>query len=291
MKNIYAVFYKTIFYIIGNLPSSILYKFSDILSFVVQYIIKYRVNLVEKNLETSNLDLTKKEIIQIKKNFYKHFCDLTLEIIKLDFLNEREIKKRFSIRNKEITNKFFKKNKSAILMVSHYGGYEWCAALGYFLNHDITAIYTPLKNKALEKVIYESRTKHNMKLISRYNAISEIANLQNNNNIFIYGMVADQSPQIRSKNYWTNFLGVHVPVFTGSERLAKKHNIPVVFGKINKPRRGKYEMEIKLIAENPNDFKDFEITEKYLRLVEEQIKDNPSHYLWTHNRFKHKKSI
>lgn len=291
MKNIYVVFYKSILYIIGNLPYPILYIFSDILSFFVQYIFKYRVNLVKKNLQTSNLDLTQKEIILTKKNFYKHFCDLTLEIIKLDFMKESEIKDRFSIKNKEITNEFFKKNKSVILMVSHYGGYEWCAALGYYLNHDITAVYTPLKNKALEKVIYESRTKHNLKLISRYNAISEIATFQKNNNIFIYGMVADQSPQIRSKNYWTNFLGVHVPVFTGSERLAKKHNIPVVFGKINKPSRGKYEMEMQLIAEKPNDFKDFEITEKYLKLVEEQINDNPSYYLWTHNRFKHKKSI
>jgi len=291
LKNIYVIFYKSIIYIIGNLPSPILYILSDILSFFVQYIFKYRVNLVKKNLQTSNLDLTQKEIILTKKNFYKHFCDLTLEIIKLDFMKESEIKERFSIKNKKITNEFFKKNKSVILMVSHYGGYEWCAALGYYLNHDITAVYTPLKNKALEKVIYESRTKHNLKLISRYNAISEIATFQKNNNIFIYGMVADQSPQIRSKNYWTNFLGVHVPVFTGSERLAKKHNIPVVFGKINKPSRGKYEMEMQLIAEKPNDFKDFEITEKYLKLVEEQINDNPSYYLWTHNRFKHKKSI
>ena len=33
-------------------------------------------------------------------------------------------------------------------------------------------------------------------------------------------MAADQSAQIRSITYWKEFLGIKVPVFTGSERLA-----------------------------------------------------------------------
>ena len=35
---------------------------------------------------------------------------------------------------------------------------------------------------------------------------------------------------------------------------------------------------------------DFEITEKYLRLVENQIHEDPNYYFWTHNRFKHRKN-
>jgi len=53
-------------------------------------------------------------------------------------------------------------------------------------------------------------------------------------NFFLYGMAADQSAQIRSITYWKEFLGVKVPVFTGSERIAKQHDIPVVFGKVVK---------------------------------------------------------
>ena len=46
----------------------------------------------------------------------------------------------------------------------------------------------------------------------------------------------------------------------------------------------------KLIAEKPLKLKDKEITEIYKKMVENQIKSNPSYYFWTHRRFKHEKS-
>ena len=72
--------------------------------------------------------------------------------------------------------------------------------------------------------------------------------------------------------------------------MAKKLNIPVVFGEMNKIKRGKYQMEFKLITDNPLKLKDKEITEIYKKMVENQIKTNPSFYFWTHRRFKHEKS-
>ena len=129
-----------------------------------------------------------------------------------------------------------------------------------------------------------------MKLISRYNALNDIRDLEKSGSNYMYGFMADQSPQIRKINYWTKFLGVEVPAFTGAERMAKELNIPVVFAKMSKLSRGKYEMRLELIAENPNEFKDFEITEKYLRLVDKQIHEKPDYYFWTHNRFKHRKN-
>ena len=36
------------------------------------------------------------------------------------------------------------------------------------------------------------------------------------------------------------------------------------------------------------DFKDYEITDKFLKLVEKQIHEAPEYYLWTHKRWKHR---
>ena len=49
-------------------------------------------------------------------------------------------------------------------------------------------------------------------------------------------------------------------------------------------------MEFKLISDNPLTLKDKEITEIYKKMVENQIKSNPSFYFWTHRIFKHEKS-
>ena len=278
------------FLIIGLLPFKLMYLLSDFLSFILLRVVKYRVDVVRYNLKSSNLKLTEKEIKKLIKNFYSHFCDIYLEMIKLDRMNKIDVEKRLKVLNPEIANKYLKEDKSVILLVSHYGGYEWCTALDYFFEYKVAAIYTPLKDKELENLTIKSRARHGMKLISRYNALNDIRDLEKSGCNYMYGFMADQSPQIRKINYWTKFLGVEVPAFTGAERMAKELNIPVVFAKMSKLSRGKYQMRLELIAENPNEFKDFEITEKYLRLVEKQIHEKPDYYFWTHNRFKHRKN-
>ena len=290
MKKIKLFLVKFLFFIIGNLPFSIIYLISNFLSFVVHNVVGYRVTVVENNLKSSNLNLSQSQIKSLKNKFYSHFCDIYLEMIKLDCLTKKQIEDRFKVLNPEIANNFFSKGKSVILMVSHYGGYEWCTTLNNYFEHQVAAIYTPLKDKELEKLTLKSRKKHGIELISRYNALDKIRNLENSGIKYMYGFVADQSPQIRKINYWSKFLGVEVPVFTGAERMAKELNIPVIFAKMSKIDRGQYEMKLELITENPNSVKDFGITEKYLRLVENQIHENPDFYFWTHNRFKHRKT-
>ncbi|MNY58217.1 lipid A biosynthesis lauroyl acyltransferase [compost metagenome] len=70
--------------------------------------------------------------------------------------------------------------------------------------------------------------------------------------------------------------------------LAKKYDLSVIMVKVKKVKRGYYEATFLTIADNPNDFENFEITEKYLKEVEKQIYECPEYYLWTHKRWKHK---
>ena len=47
-------------------------------------------------------------------------------------------------------------------------------------------------------------------------------------------------------------------------------------------------ISFKASGEFPNDFENYKITDKYISMVEKQIRDKPEYYFWTHNRFKHK---
>ena len=86
-------------------------------------------------------------------------------------------------------------------------------------------------------------------------------------------------------------MGVEVPVFTGAERIAKQFDIPVVFCDIQKKRRGYYEATFVLITEKPTTTTAHEITDTFTQLLEQQIRKAPHNYLWTHNRFKHAKTV
>ena len=290
MKFIKYVFIKSLFKLISLLPFPLIYLISDFVAFTLKNIIRYRKSIVYQNIKKTNLNLSKKQISSIVNEFYTHFSDVFLEMIKLDQMSKKQIAKKFVLKNKELIDGYYKENKSVILMASHYGGFEWCTTLDYFFKHKVAAIYTPLKDKVFNSIVYKSRSKHGIKLVPRTDSVNEIIKLEKTNKNFIYGLAADQSPQIRTINYWTNFLGVETLFFTGSERLAKELNIPVVFGEMKKIKRGKYQMEFKLIADNPLELKDKEITEIYKKMVENQIKTNPSYYFWTHRRFKHEKS-
>ena len=84
-------------------------------------------------------------------------------------------------------------------------------------------------------------------------------------------------------------MGIEVPVHTGAEMLSKKYDMNVVFLKTKKVKRGYYEATMEVLAENTKDIPDYEITDQFLKLVEQQIYEAPEYYLWTHKRWKHKR--
>ena len=70
---------------------------------------------------------------------------------------------------------------------------------------------------------------------------------------------------------------------------AKKYNIPVLYYEVNKVKRGFYEVTFRHITDTPNDTQHGEIVEKYVRMLEQTIKQQPEYWLWSHRRWKHKR--
>ena len=105
------------------------------------------------------------------------------------------------------------------------------------------------------------------------------------NSIFI--MASDQSPSNIKKAIWVKFLGRDTAFLQGPEVYAKKHDLPVVFVDIQRVKRGYYELEMKLITENPLELPEGEITQRYASMLEEAIRNKPENWLWSHRRWKH----
>ena len=58
-------------------------------------------------------------------------------------------------------------------------------------------------------------------------------------------------------------------------------------GNIYKLKRGHYKYEFELLTKDANTLPEGELTRKYIKCVEENIRLNPSNYLWSHRRWKH----
>jgi KDO2-lipid IV(A) lauroyltransferase len=103
-------------------------------------------------------------------------------------------------------------------------------------------------------------------------------------------IAADQTPTRAEINYWSRFLNQDTPFYMGVEKLARSLDFAVVFMDIKRTARGNYRGDIQLITHEPNKTADFEITEKYIRLLEESINRQPDNWLWSHKRWKFHRS-
>jgi KDO2-lipid IV(A) lauroyltransferase len=291
MQFIAYILIYPILWLISILPFRLLYAFSDVLYLFVYKIFGYRKSTVQNNLKLVFPDKSQKEISEITGKFYHHLCDMIVEAIKSLTISKSEMQKRYKFPNVELINELEEKQRSIILMCAHYGSWEWIFILQTYVKHKGYAVYKRLANKYFDRLVKRIRAKYNSHLITTKETLKVLGECKRNGELTINGFVSDQSPKANKAFHWNEFMGIKVPMYTGAEMLAKKLDMTVVFFSVKRIKRGYYETTFKTIAENPNDFKDYEITDLFFKLVEEQIRNEPQYYLWTHKRWKHRNKV
>jgi KDO2-lipid IV(A) lauroyltransferase len=286
---VYIILYPLI-WIISKSSFRLIYLFSDFLYLILYHVISYRKKLVRKNLALALPEKTFLERKIIEKKYYKHLSDLFLESFKSLNISEVDIKKRYSFKNIELLDELYKKKKNIILMGGHYASWEWFFIIDRLTDYRINAIYKKLSNKYFDSLIKKIRSKYNGNLISTKNTFKEILKNTKLKGLNIYGFASDQSPKKNKATYWNNFLNNFVPFHTGAEIIAKKYDMAVVYMNVEKVKRGYYLASFELITDKPKKYKNFKITEDFIKLLENQIFKAPEYYTWTHNRFKHRKT-
>lgn len=284
------VFYLSypIVWLFSKLPFRILYIISDGIYFLFFYVISYRKKVVLDNLKLAYPSATEKELKKIQKSFFGHFVDTLIEAIKAITISENSIKRRYTYKNIELIDKLYDEGRSIILTGSHYGNWEWVVGMPLSAKIDCYTSYTKIQNKNFEDLIKNSRSKFGMTCLKSSEIIKGIVKNVKQERQGLYLLVGDQSPMLQKNQYWTEFLNVKVPVFTGAEMISKKFDFAVVNMNTTKIKRGYYESEFELITDTPKDMATNEITNAYLRLTEKHIHTKPEYYLWSHKRFKHK---
>lgn len=287
---IYILVYPLL-WLISILPFRLLYLFSDFVYCIVYYVIGYRKKTVRENIALALPHLSAKERYIIEKKSYHHLCDMFLEMIKTMTISRDEIDKRFFFTNLDVYNELEKKQKSVALMCAHYASYEWVISMNHHITYKGFGIYKKIANPYFDKLVRKIRSRFKATLITTKETIPTI--IQNNKNhiLGIYGFASDQSPKADSAFHWKKFMGIEVPVHTGAEMLAKRYNMNIVFLKVKKVKRGYYEATLEILSENPVEVPNYEITDRFLELVEKEIYEAPEFYLWTHKRWKHKRDV
>ncbi|MEN9338932.1 MAG: hypothetical protein RIQ62_244 [Bacteroidota bacterium] len=273
-------------YLISLLPLWILYVISDGLYWILYVMLGYRKAVVLENLTRSFPEKEKSEIDQITKAYYHNLCDSIVETIKLMSISKQELSKRISC-NWEVFGSMTTQNRNGQAFMSHQFNWEWATVIcNWHVPRRFTGIYMPLTNAVFDRLLYTIRSRAGMKLIRVHDMQRDMASLQSDE--LLWGFIADQNPSDPKRVSWNDFMNQKTAFFKGPEFVARRYNNLVYFGEIVKIKRGYYEIKMKLAFEQPRDTKEGEITEAYVRFLEDSIKRQPANWVWSHRRWKHK---
>lgn len=274
-------------YLLAWLPLPALLLLSDLLWPVAYYAIRYRRNVTQENLQRCFPNMGEKERNKIERKYYRHMCDLMAEAIWNLRATPRQILRHYKVINRELVNKYFEDGQSVILMSAHYNNWEFMVSSlnMQFLHHGV-GVGKPLDNKSFGRLLNKRRTRFGTEVVDQTNVRETMKYYDERQVPCAYMMLSDQSPSNPNKCRWTTFLGQETGFLYGAEHFARKYNYPVLLYDVQKARRGSYEITIHELATNPNRLEEGEITERYVRWLEETIGKSPAYWLWSHRRWK-----
>ncbi|KGE13186.1 lysophospholipid acyltransferase family protein [Sphingobacterium deserti] len=276
-------------YILSLLPFWLLYTLSDLLYYILFYLIQYRKRVVLENIRNSFPEKTAAEHMDIAKKFYRYLPDLVVEAVKMRSMTEADVKKRIELINQEEVDRHFRQGKGVIGVTAHYGNWELgIYRLSVMTQYPRLVIYKPLSNSDFNDVYNALRCRFGATMVPMKQILRHIVQLRHQPHISMF--VADQTPMYQDSDYYMNFLNQDTLVYTGTERIARLTKNPIVYCHIGrKEKRGYYYCKFTTLIENPDDYEPHEITLKHNLFTEEMIRKQPEYWLWSHRRWKRKR--
>ncbi|OFY61500.1 MAG: hypothetical protein A2V64_01095 [Bacteroidetes bacterium RBG_13_43_22] len=276
-------------WLVTLLPLRVLYISSDFLFLLLYYFPGYRRKVVAVNLKNSFPGKSEMELKIIEKKYYHHLCDLIIETLKLTHMSNKEQMKRMKLTNPEVLDKFYDEGRDVVVVVGHYGNWEWLNILPVYTKLRNVPLYKPLQNKYFDRFMLNLRSTNDCDPTAMSLVIREIIKNRSISRRALYGFMTDQTPPKGEIKFWINFLNQETPVYLGAEKIAIKYDMAIVFFNIQKIRRGYYTFTAETLFDHAAGLPEELITETHVRRLEEVICEKPEYWLWSHRRWKHKR--
>lgn len=274
-------------YLVSYLPFRALYLLSDLMFLLLYRVVGYRKTVVTANLERSFPDRSADEIRAIRRDFYRYFCDMSLETLKTLSISPRALNERFSRGDLSAFEHFHRKKQSVIIVMGHFGNWELAGAWFSQLSlHQLYVLYHPLRNPHFDRLLYRMRTRLGTRLYPMKSAFRGM--VRDKGELTATAFIADQTPS-PSNAYWMTFLNQDTAVFKGTETIARKLDYPVIYLSVVRVRRGQYRVDSELLAEHPRELPENALTELHTKRLEQDIVEHPETWLWSHRRWKHER--
>ena len=224
------------------------------------------------------------ELNSLRQDFYTQFSTTLAEMMYSAAYPEK-IKDRVTYEGFEEMNMLMRAGNNILLCGGHFYNWEWVGMnLANAFEFPIYGIYKPLSNKYFDDYFVKARSKLGVHMTSMRITKKTLADQTEKKSAGVYALASDQSPTYLKKAIWENFFGLRTPFYPGLEYFHQTYNLPVFFVSVQHPKKGFYHVKAKRIHPVEQS-----IMRPYAQLLEQEIRENPVSWLWSHNRWKHVK--
>jgi Kdo2-lipid IVA lauroyltransferase/acyltransferase len=276
--------------LVSRVPMVLLNRLADLLGWLAFRVFPYREHIVQENLSRAFPDLDRTRLRKVTRDYYDGFAQMFVELLKGATLPAAEFNRRVRILNLDKVREYLAHGQSVLLVAAHQCNWEWMLlGLSLELGYPLDAAYKPLVDSWAEREMKKLRSRFGCRLIPAKELLADI--IKRNKVVRAIAMVADQEPTTSEHKHWTRFLNRDTAFYMGPEEISRVTRFPVFFIEMRRTARGCYEMAFQPLATPQERLKPGELTERYVRLVEAQIRAAPADWPWSHKRWKLKKSV
>ena len=293
---------RGIIVLLSKLPLKFHYFMADFLAWFLRKVVKYRYSTVMINLSRSFPDKKYKELDRKAKDFYTHLGEIFAETIWFGGSSYERLRRNgiVVVTNPEVANEAFLSAPSMTVLSTHCGNWELLGGLlGYetesgekfvIREEDIQVVYKKLSSPVSDEVFRRNRVAPLEHVgieceIESSNILRQALRNKDSRKMYIYP--TDQAPYRKAgKHPIGEFMHQQTNVMLGSVGVACRLAHSVVYMKMKRVQRGRYEMTFIPICMNASEMAPEEIMRKYYDLLEEEINGTPHNWLWTHKRWK-----
>lgn len=271
-------------YLLGMLPMHLLAgSMGNLFYFVAYQLTKYRYNVVLQNLSRSFPHKRYGEIDEDAKGFYRRFSLLLVELIKLFSIRRDRLSNLVYVENPELLLTYHAEHRNMVGLLGHYGNWECLNVLAYKFPFPVNALYKPLRNPLMDKIVRKVRTRFGMHLIPAHEAVRYLLNSSGESQLTLF--IADQFPG-RENGEQVQFLNQSTRMFDGAEKLAKRTDAVVFYVELKRRNNYGWSVHFSLITDVINTWQKGEVTQHFNTRLQQTIEKDPSYWLWSHKRWK-----
>ena len=239
--------------------------------------------LIHSNIKKAFPEINSDEIKKLTKLMWNNYGRVFSEYMFIKDFRFGKIDSKIDIIGKDILDEIKKSNKPVVFISGHFSNFELMAMQIEKVGIELSAIYRPLNNIFLNRVIEKIRKKYICKNQIKKGIAGTRELIKFQRYKYSTALMIDQRV---SEGERVNFFNQEAYTTTIPAQLAKKFDMPIVPIFIERVNDTDFKIKISKPLNFLKSDSIIDITSKLNFILEDMILKNPGQWIWSHNRWK-----